>query len=133
MKKTFIISLFLFISLLSYGGGWFLLPKINIRPANCDWNGWEYCSPNPLKMYFEPENKKITIYSKKTQSIIYNELIEEEFKDYVILSGYAVDSDYNVFLLQIRSYKNGTEFISFTYNDGEYMYVVEKIKEEKND
>lgn len=127
MKKIIISLLFLLTSLTLFADNWYSLSYINIKPTNCDWTGWIKISPEPIKMHFEPEKKKITIYSNTIQYIDYSALFEDNYSGYTTLTGYAKDGDYKTLILQITSYENGSEFLSLSYKDGEYMYLVEKI------
>lgn len=127
MKKLIIGLLFLFTSLTAVADSWYLLPYINIKPEGGNWIGWIKVEPEPIKMHFEPEKKKITIYSNTIQYIDYSALFEDNYSGYTTLTGYAKDGDYKTLILQIASYENGSEFLSLSYKDGEYMYLVEKI------
>lgn len=129
MKKIFISLLFLLTSLTLFADNWYSLSHINIKPRNCDWTGWIKISPEPIKMLFEPEIKKITIYSKEIQIINYSVLEEKQYNEYYTLTGYATDTNYKNILIQITSFKNGTEFFAISYSDGTYMYVVEETEQ----
>lgn len=129
MKKLIVSLLFLSTSLIVFAGTWFSLPQINIKPDGCEWSGWQYCKPEPIMMYFEPEIKKMTIYSKEVQIINYSVLEEKKYKDFDTLIGYATDTNYKNIVIQITSFKNGTEFLTISYSDSTYMYVVEETEQ----
>ena len=129
MKKVFLI-IFLLSSVISniysqfereYKLSNMLATEAAIKIPGYEYSSWEKLE-TPIKVYFNPAEERIIIFSKDIQIIDYVNLDTFKFSNYYQYVALATDTDYVKFKFNLYIYNSGLIILKLVYSNIEYKY-----------